>query len=139
MYISQETAQQTHARLQQVIQTARLELYDAAYCFKEVPLHAFSFHKQALAMVRDNEVWSFLIPATQNDTENFSLFRFHFQPGIDNSGFVGWLAGQIKERVGSGVFVICGQNSNNGGIFDYWGCPVQVSAAVMALVQELRA
>ena len=72
------------------------------------------------------------------ETENFRVFSFHFQDGLDNSGFVGWLASRIKKELGTGVFVVCGQNTNKGGIFDYWGCPISVADKVIELVEQLR-
>ena len=70
--------------------------------------------------------------------ERFALFSFHFPPGLDNSGFVGWLATHLKRRLGTGVFVICGQNSDRGGIYDYWGCPAQLRVAAEQALRDLR-
>ncbi len=54
-------------------------------------------------MVKYNEVWSYLIPMENEVSENFKIFSFHFKDGLDNSGFVGWLASKIKEELGSGL------------------------------------
>ncbi len=43
-----------------------------------------------------------------------------------NSGFVGWLACWLKRELGTGVVVVCGQNSRRGGVYDYWGCPAHL-------------
>jgi ribonuclease BN (tRNA processing enzyme) len=80
----------------------------------------------ALASVRDEEVWSQLIPSQDTTKELFKVISFHFPENLDNSGFVGWLASHLKQKLGTGVFVTCGQNSNRGGIFDYWGCPYSI-------------
>ena len=138
MYISTETQEQTESRLKKVIQTADLKIYDNEYYFKEVPVDKFQFEEQALAIVRDDEVWSFLIPSKNAGSEDFKLFSFHFKDGLDNSGFVGWLASKIKNELGTGVFVVCGQNTDKGGIFDYWGCPIEIADEVIRLVQQLR-
>ena len=138
MYISTETIEQTETRLKKVIQAATLKIFDEEYYFQEVPLDKFQFEEQALAMVRDEEVWSFLVPSKSSATENFTIFSFHFEDGLDNSGFVGWLASTIKRELGTGVFVVCGQNTKQGGIFDYWGCPTSISNEVITLVKELR-
>jgi hypothetical protein len=138
MYISSETLEQTEIRLKEVIQTADLKVYNNDYYFKEIPVDKFQMEPQALAAVKDEEVWSFLVPATSQNTENFKIFSFHFKDNLDNSGFVGWLATKIKEKLGSGVFVICGQNSYKGGIFDYWGCPISIADQVIELVNHLR-
>jgi len=138
MYISTETVEQTESRLKKVIQTSDLKIYDKEYYFKEVTIDKFQFEEQALAIVRDEEVWSFLIPSESSETENFKVFSFHFEEGLDNSGFVGWLASKIKMDLGTGVFVVCGQNTNKGGIFDYWGCPASIADEVIKLVRQLK-
>jgi len=140
MYISQETPTQTQARLRKVIAEAKLLVYDQPYVFEEVSVERFPSHHiaDALAFVRDRHVWSALVPQRQQQQEAFSLFSFHFPPNLDNSGFVGWLASHLKASVGTGVFVVCGQNSTCGGIFDYWGAPLSVADQVLKEVKLLR-
>ncbi len=138
MYISNENASQTEKRLISVLKAARLQILKEPYYFKETSITEFSFHPKALAMVRDSEVWSYLVPAEKKGTENFKIFSFHFKNEQDNSGFVGWLASTIKAKLGSGVFVVCGQNTNKGGIFDYWGCPIEISDQVLQFINDLR-
>jgi len=65
------------------------------------------------------------------------VWRFHFPAGLDNSGFVGWLASHLKRQFGTGVVVICGQNSARGGIFDYWACPFAIADPVLAEIRAL--
>jgi endonuclease III len=93
---------------------------------------------EALAFVKDEDVWSALVPTADPAAEQFVVFSFHFTPGLDNSGFVGWLAAHIKATVGSGVFVVCGSNAVRGGIFDYWGAPKSVAEAILKEVKNLR-
>jgi hypothetical protein len=140
MYVSQETAAQTQARLLRVIAAAELVVYDRPYAFEEVSVDRFPSHHigDALAFVRDSSVWSALVPQKHPAKEAFSIFSFHFQPNLDNSGFVGWLASHLKATVGTGVFVVCGQNSARGGIFDYWGAPLSVADQVLREVELLR-
>ncbi|WP_366869013.1 DUF6196 family protein [uncultured Tateyamaria sp.] len=38
--------------------------------------------------------------------------------------------GRATTRFGTGVLVMCGQDSSAGGIFGYWGCPWQVRDAI---------
>ncbi len=90
----------------------------------------------ALALVRDQDIWSQLIPSNNDLSEQFVLFSFHFDGCADNSGFVGWLANHLKQVLGTGLFVTCGQNSSRGGIFDYWGCPAEIGPRV---INEIRA
>ena len=142
--ISIETPEQTRVRLERVIRESRLIVYDGAYVFEEFPLAAFSERADpnALALVRDDAVWSQLVEhhgpvPDDGSVEPFCLWRFHFPDGADNSGFVGWLATHLKERFGTGVFVVCGQNSADGGIFDYWGGPFELRDDLIGEVERL--
>lgn len=139
MYISQESSKQTQARLLKVIAQAKFVFFESMFAFEEFPLSDFSHHAnpEALAFVRDNEVWSQLVPSRDATKELFSIFGFHFADGLDNSGFVGWLATHLKQTLGTGVFVVCGQNSKRGGIFDYWGCPAQLGSEVKDAIENL--
>jgi hypothetical protein len=137
--VSQETQSETAARLSQVTKRAQLKVWDVPHAFVEFPRADFRerVDPNALALVRDEAVWSMLVPAPPNATEVFAIWCFHFPAGADNSGFVGWLATHLKVQFGTGVFVTCGQNSANGGIFDYWGCPWEMRKVVLAEVQSL--
>jgi hypothetical protein len=121
-----------------VIRGARARFYDGAWCFQEFPLPQFPerANHQALALVRDDHIWSQLVPHA-GEGEAFALFRFHFLAGADNSGFVGWLASLLKQELGTGVFVTCGSNSLYGGIFDYWGIPVTLREHGFSFVRKL--
>ncbi|MGJ7902770.1 DUF6196 family protein [Lysobacter sp. 1R34A] len=137
--ISQETIEQTDARLLAVTKQARLLAYSGSYAFLEFPLADFpaAVRADALALVRDDAVWSQLVPCEDAGEDLFAVFRFHFPDRIDNSGFVGWLASRLKRKFGTGVFVTCGQNRRDGGIFDYWGVPLAVAAETAAELDAL--
>lgn len=138
MHISKETAQQTQNRLLKVIKESNFQVLLGEYYFKEFTPSNFTIYNDALAFIKDEDTWSCLIPAEDDRTEKFKIFSFHFIEGLDNSGFVGWLATELKKEFGTGVFVICGKNSSKGGIFDYWGCPVEVAEKVFNHIHELR-
>ena len=137
--ISHENPQQIEQRILQVLAQADLKIYDGSYGFEEFALNDFAIkaNPEALALVRDNEVWSQLVYSEDSSKELFKVFSFHFDGCIDNSGFVGWLASHLKTKLGTGVFVTCGQNINRGGIFDYWGCPIELANEVIAEIQQL--
>jgi hypothetical protein len=137
--ISRETIEQTEQRLRRVITEARLRIYPETYAFVEFPLDQFpkAVRPDALALVRDDNVWSQLVPSRDASKEQFGVFRFHFPAGADNSGFVGWLATHLKSRFGTGVFVTCGQNAEDGGIFDYWGVPATLADEVFEEIKRL--
>lgn len=139
MYISRETPEQTETRLLKVIATADFKIMKGPYVFEEFPAGRFgdAASADALAYVRDEDVWSRLVPAPDESGELFALAGFHFSPGLDNSGFVGWLASHLKQKLGTGVFVVCGQNSAKGGIFDYWGCPYALKDEFFREIMEL--
>lgn len=140
MYVSQESAEHTHIRLRRVIAYSQLVVYECPYVFVEVSASRFPSEllSEALAFVRDEDVWSALVPGSSPGQEQFAIFSFHFPPGMDNSGFVGWLASYLKSRLGTGVLVVCGQNSTRGGIFDYWGVPLSIAGQAIAEVERLR-
>jgi hypothetical protein len=137
--ISHESAEETERRLLRVTREARVRFFPGTYAFIEFPLASFphAVDPDALALVRDDTVWSQLVPCEAADQELFGVLRFHFPNGADNSGFVGWLAMRLKQRFGTGVFVTCGQHLEEGGIFDYWGVPAGLASAVFADVQAL--
>ncbi|ONI87718.1 hypothetical protein ALI22I_21205 [Saccharothrix sp. ALI-22-I] len=137
--ISQESPEETEQRLLRVIAAARLGALDGDWSFFEAPLaDPPTLDADTLAAVRDEDRWSWLAPANGTATERFALFSFHFPADLDNSGFVGWLATELKLRLGTGVFVVCGQNSDRGGIYDYWGCPAQLREQAAQVLHELR-
>jgi hypothetical protein len=142
--ISRETPEDTEIRLLRVIREATLVVYPRPYAFLEFPLAEFpnAIRSDALALVRDDQAWCQLVPCDDETEELFGLFRFHFPEGADNSGFVGWLATRLKRQFGTGVFVTCGQNSQNGGIYDYWGVPSalanDITDEITKMVREQR-
>lgn len=138
--VSYESAAEIDQRLRQVIAKAEMTVHEGTFAFEEFPLSEFGekANAEALAIVRDSEVWSQLIPSSNPSQELFTIFSFHFPNCEDNSGFVGWLASHLKQKLGTGVFVTCGQNSNKGGIFDYWGCPASVAEVVLSELNQLR-
>ncbi len=140
MYVSHETPDQTERRLSRVIAQSEFVVFDTPYAFVETDVASFPIERlpHALAFVRDDQVWSALVPCDEPDRERFVIFGFHFTPNLDNSGFLGWLASHLKARTGTGVLVVCGQNSARGGIFDYWGAPLSVADAVIAEIHMLR-
>ena len=136
--ISHETAEDTELRLKLVLALTRLDRLPGVYEFIESPVsRALQPDDGALAIVRDELVWSQLVPSRNRSAEQFDLWSFHFPPGMDNSGFVGWMCTHIKRHFGSGVIVICGYNSSDGGIFDYYGCPAGLGDDVTAFIQRL--
>ena len=139
MNISLETETEISLRLKRVILESRLTVYQDEYVFEEFPINKFKsrVNENALAIVRDDQVWSQLIKIQNPKSEAFAVWRFHFPVDADNSGFVGWLATHLKVLFGTGVFVVCGQNSNDGGIFDYWGCPIELKEQVFSELRRL--
>lgn len=137
VHVVHESPEETEARLRRVIAETDFTIYDGMYAFEEFPLSDFASRARAdaLALVRDSEVWSQLVPSNDESQELFTVFSFHFDECPDNSGFVGWLATYLKQKLGTGVFVTCGQNAKRGGIFDYWGCPSELGARA---IEEVR-
>jgi hypothetical protein len=143
MHINRESEAERDARLRQVIASADFVVYDQPYGFVESLVSRVppAVRTDAVAIVRDDDVWSQLVPLAQiraDGPEPCALFRFQFPSGVDNSGFVGWLASRLKRELGTGVFVVCGHNSERGGIFDYWGCPLALRQKVQRVIHTLR-
>ena len=141
MHVSRETPEETGARLRQVLAAAELEPLPGPWWWNELALSEFpdSIREEAVAAVRDSDRWSQLVPVREGDTplERLRVWSFHFPAELDNSGFVGWLAMEIKRATGSGVLVVCGQNSARGGIYDYWAVPEMVGDAALRTVKGL--
>ncbi|MBA3593061.1 MAG: hypothetical protein H0W47_04585 [Polaromonas sp.] len=146
MDISPETPEQTRRRLLRVMAHARVDVLPGDHTFAEFPMAQFPAHlasslaSSALALVRDQDVWSALLPApAQTPAQDCcAVVCVHFAPDIPNSGFVGWLASELKQQLGTGVFVVCGQNSADGGIFDYWGIPRGVAAQAIQIIHGMQ-
>ena len=140
--ISKETAEETEQRLQGVLGLTEMTVLPGSWSFFESPKdQPPTLDDDLLAVVRDEQSWSVLRPAGDegDGRERFGVFSFHFPDGVDNSGFVGWLAGALKEQLGTGVFVVCGSNQDRGGVYDYWGCPEQLLQDAIAAVHRLSA
>jgi hypothetical protein len=137
--VSQETAAETAQRLQGVLGLSEMVVLPGAWSFFESPRDEPPvLDEHLLAVTRDDDTWSVLRPAEEHtDRERFGVFSFHFPDRVDTSGFVGWVAGALKEQLGTGVFVICGSNSDRGGIYDYWGCPEELLDQAVATVHKL--
>lgn len=137
--ISHETPYETDRRLRAMIAEAELVVLDGEWAYREAPAdEPPTLGMDVLAVVRDEHSWSWLAPAGEDAPERFGLVSFHFPAGTDNSGFVGWLATELKQRLGTGVFVVCGQDSARGGIYDYWGYPASLATEAVSVVRELR-
>jgi hypothetical protein len=137
MDISHETPETIDQRLRRVIAAAHFDTLAGTWFWDETSAH---LRDDAVAIVTDGASRSQLVPVGPGDDpdEPVGLFSFHFPDRTDNSGFVGWLATQIKTATGSGVFVVCGSNSQRGGIYDYWGYPEAACDAVIDTVNRLR-
>jgi hypothetical protein len=100
MDITPENAAQTRARLLRVIAHARMHVETGDYVFAECPVDNFAivWVAHCKALVRDERVWSALVPAelvankevaATQTPDKFTLLCFHFDSLIPNSGFVG--------------------------------------------------
>lgn len=143
MNVKRETSVRLEARLRRVLRDSELTVLPGAWWFDEFEHAAFSdrVRADAIALTRDGDRWSQLVPIRVDDRprERLRAWSVHFPPRRDNSGFVGWLATHIKRATGSGVVVVCGQNSNRGGIFDYWACPESAGDQVHETLRMLGA
>lgn len=140
MDVSHESRADTRARLLRVLAGAELHVFEDPHVFETLgPSPTPPLDDDVLALVRDDDGWSRLVPDREGlASERFRILRFHFPAGLDNSGFVGWLASRLKRTLGTGIFVVCGMNPGRGGIYDYWGCPWELGDAVVEAVERWR-
>jgi len=142
VHVNRETPEETEQRLRSVAAAMTVEVLDGVWWYEEFPLEGFPsrVRSDAIALVRDRERWCQLVPvrAADRPREELRLWSCRFPRGLDNSGFVGWLATRIKTRTGSGILVVCGQNGDRGGVYDYWGCPAEAGEAVLSEVLALN-
>jgi Family of unknown function (DUF6196) len=135
--VSHESPEQTARRLAEVLRRADLRVHAGVWGFVEAPRAKWTGPRpDAVAVVFDDEVASELAPTAGG--ERFGVFSFHFADEPENSGFVGWLASELKSRLGTGAFVVCGYNGARGGVFDYWGVPHDLLDDALAAIAELR-
>jgi hypothetical protein len=86
------------------------------------------------------------LPVSPRSDPRYKIFSFHFSASINASGFVGWLASDLKRTVGTGVIVVCGKDAREMaelrnaslGVFDYRGCPLEFADLALAEVGTLR-
>lgn len=138
--ISHESPEETRVRLRRVLAEAAFDVLPGRWSYHQHPASPPPQPSPAaLALVRDQESWSVLEPSQGDEPETFGVFSFHFPAAADNSGFVGWLAGELKDHLGTGVAVVCGYNSAQGGIYDYWLVPAQLLGEATEHVRILAA
>ena len=137
--ISVEKPEETGKRLLEVLKNATVVVMPDYYRFLELKNPIYKIPVNAIAIIRDKDNWSALMPSKPGENEVYAVFKTHFNPNDDNSGFVGWMASRVKEKFGSGVFVICGYNKSRGGIFDYMGVPASLKDDVVKYITGLRA
>lgn len=91
--ISQEAPEQTESRRRAVVAMAQLTWHSGAFAYSEFPASAFPTHETggALALARDEEVWSVLKAATADAIEPMALFFFPL-PGGRRQQRLRWLA-----------------------------------------------
>jgi hypothetical protein len=142
--MTEETPEQTEHRLLKVIATAGFEVLPGLYAFEAMPEGPRQARPEALACVRDDEVWSQLAPAAEGTAAPlFKIFTFHFDQRFDATGFVGWLHSRLTRATGTGSIVVCGRDRRGtsdhvrGAIFDYWGCPAERADAAIAETRSL--
>jgi hypothetical protein len=139
MNIENEKPEQTHERLLKVIADSEFKIFHDTYVFDEFPINEFPNRADlsAIAYVRDESVWSQIVPSTDSSKQLWKTIRFRFKKNSKTIGFIAWLSGYLKEKLGVGLCVICGWNSDIAGVYDYWLCPVESSKLVIEEIHNL--
>jgi hypothetical protein len=133
--ISHERSVESERRLRRVLRAATVDHLDGEWTYRRFD---GATPRGALATISDSDGWCALVPASAKTSERYRITSFTFSAAIENSGFVGWVAMTIKRRLGSGVFVVCGDNPARGGVFDHLGYPVEIAEEVRALIDTMR-
>src|SRR5499433_1105944 len=140
-----ETSEQMDARLLRVIAQAQFDVFPADYIWQPMTNDQRP-SRDAIACVRDGEVWHEFVPApASTSAERYRVVSFHFKEGTDAAGFVAWLAAHLKRSAGTGSVVICGKDRRDTpelfqtslGVFDYWCCPVAAGDKFVAVMRAL--
>lgn len=130
-----ESLSTMHHKLEHVLREAAVTSV-GIFVWKEVSDLGDAGYSEALAYVCGNGGWIALVPSLESGPEQLQVVRINFEPDQDNSGFVGWLATLLKTELGADITVVCGYDSANGGVFDYWCVPISVADAALTLLDE---
>ena len=133
LHVSHESAAATEERLLSVARRAEVSHLDGGWRFEA----ADGLRDDAIAMVRDADGWCALVPAVDDADDVAAISLITFPVDVDNSGWVGWLASLLKQELGTGVFIVCGDNPERGGIYDYLGYPLAMANSVRATLGRL--
>jgi hypothetical protein len=138
VHVSVEVPAHSEARLRAVMRRSTVSWLPGTWVFRDGPEAATADTlTTAIAKVADEGRVSALVPGVSDTEEVFTVFRVVLPAGVDDSGFVGWLASTIKAATGSGLFVVCGYDEQRGGIYDYYGVPQGVAGQVRHVVAAL--
>ena len=80
MDIKNEKSEQTHERLLKVIASAEFKVFEDTYIFDEFPIDKFPkrANPTAIAYVREEYVWSQVVPSTDTSKQLWKTLRFRF-------------------------------------------------------------
>jgi hypothetical protein len=102
-----ETPEGTHRRLLPIMAQSRFAVRPGMEAFQ--PLDGVPA-AEALACARDADRWHQLVPVRyEGAVGGFTIFRVHFDPALDATGFVGWLHSHLARTTGIRHIVICGR------------------------------
>lgn len=133
--VMNETPRQVHAKLCRVFSKATV-CHEGMYVWREVSEPPSGFPLDGiLAYVKGQLTSSVLVPSPHHEPDRLHVTRINFTSDQDNSGFGGWLATLLKSKLGTGVAVVCGYESANGGVFDYWCIPEEISVSAVKLLE----
>jgi hypothetical protein len=142
-----ETADEMNLRLLRLTAASRLTVLPDDYGWVPLAIGAAP-EPQAIACVRDGEVWNQLLPVHSGHSgPRMGVVSFHFADHISGAGFIAWLAAWIKQEVGTGVVVIGGKDSHPSdgldrasfGVFDYWCCDAANRTRFLDAINKLIA
>lgn len=129
----EESPEQFHRRLLRVIAQAETTFHESDFFWRPLAQQRPP-DPEALACVRDVDVWHEFVPAGPGDPRDgrFRVVCFRFGMETSAIGFVAWLHSHLRDRGKTGAIVICGKDRRESealfqvcqGAMDYWACPV---------------
>lgn len=140
LYVSRETPEATAKRLASVLARSTVTWFPEPYRFEELPSGSQrGIDDPAVAWLRNGTTCSRLVRTNPHAVDQpYGLIQIRFPEGVDNSGFVGWFVSHLKRALGIGVFIICGYDQKEGGIYDDTGFPWNVAESVRRELEALR-
>jgi hypothetical protein len=131
-----ETNSKLIERLYYVLKQSEFVEFDELYYFKQFE-ETPNLENNALSYIRNGNYWTGLIEAEDDRTENYKIFCFKVNTTSNNSGFLGWMATEIKKKLGISIIVFCSHCPTTDKDILYIGCSSLYGNQVKNFIETL--